>query len=73
MSRPRAASRRKPDAVIVPSGKANLAATDSRIGALGAMSDSITSVLTCEQLPCRLMQICFFIGKSQSHAIRAIR
>lgn len=33
MSRPREASRRRPEAVIVPSGKASLAAVESRIGA----------------------------------------
>lgn len=36
-SRPRLASRRNPDAVIEPSGKANLAAIDSRRGASGAI------------------------------------
>jgi hypothetical protein len=37
-SRPRAASRRRPDAVIEPSGNASAAATESRSGVSGLIS-----------------------------------
>ncbi len=44
ISRHRTASRRKPKAVIVPSGKANFAANERRIGAVGATGAEIKIV-----------------------------